>query len=124
MSNINFTFNGTESVSMDLPSGRVTLLTDGIEVLIVQLAQFRAQMKPEIARTLPDGEYKGGIVDPLWVLPSHPAAQEKTLFVRHPGLGWLTFLFPPQEARKLGAGLLAGQPPQTAGRQTPTDPRH
>jgi hypothetical protein len=124
MSNINFTFNGPNSVSMDLPAGRVTLLTDGIEALIAQLAQFRAQMKPEVARTLADGEHKGGIVDPLWVLPSHPAAQEKTFIVRHPGIGWLAFFFRPQEAKKLGAGLLAGQSPQTAGQQTPNDPRH
>ena len=61
MSNINFTFNGTDSVSMDLPSGRVTLLTDGIEALIVQLAQFRAQMKPEVRERLQTGNIKEGL---------------------------------------------------------------
>jgi hypothetical protein len=119
-----FYLHGPDSVSMGLPGGRVTLRADGIEALIVQLAQFRAKMKREVARTLADGEHKGGIVDPFWALPSHPAAQEKIFFVRHPGFGWLAFFFPPHEAKKLEAGFLAGQSPQTVGRQTPSGPHH
>jgi len=122
--NITFTYNGPESISISLPSAIVTLGTADIDKLIYQLAKFRMQMSPEIDRGLGDGEHGLGIVDPLWKVASHPAAQEKTVFVRHTGFGWQMFLFPPAEAVKLGRALLQGQSPETGGPQGPSPLHH
>jgi hypothetical protein len=100
-----FTYNGPTSISVQLPSATVTLGTEDIDALILQLAKFRAQMTPKIERTLKDGEHGLGIVDPLWQL--HPTIDHKILFVRHDGFGWMSFLFPHQEAKKLGNGFCA-----------------
>jgi len=106
------------------PVTSVNLGANAIDPFTVSVATLRATMTPEIVRKLPDGQHPGGIVDPMWVVPSHPAAQEKVLFLRHPGLGWLSFLFPQAECRKLGMALLAGQSLQTGDPNNPSDLRH
>jgi hypothetical protein len=120
MPEIKFTF-GRTSISMEMPSARVQLSTADVESLIFQLAKFRAEMSPEVVRTLPNGKHENGIVDPIWALPSHPASPEKTFFVRHPGFGWILFFLPSKEAIAIGNGLLLGQqtsnPPTTPRRQ-------
>jgi hypothetical protein len=116
MSQIQFVFNGPDSISMTLLASTVTFRTADVDGLILQLAKFRMQMKPEIEKTLKDGEHGLGIVDPLWQL--HPTIDHKILFVRHHGFGWLSFLFPHQQAKKLGNGLVAGQPHIAPQRET------
>jgi hypothetical protein len=126
---INFTYNGPESIRMELRhvSGMgtgITLSATDIDRIIHQLAKFRMQMTPEIARKLPEGQHELGLVDPLWSLASHPAAEEKTFFVRHTGFGWQMFLLHSNEAKKLGHALLAGPPPGTSSPQGPTSLPH
>jgi hypothetical protein len=117
---IRFTYNGPTSISLQLPSPIVTLATGDIDALILQLAKFRKQMTPEVERTVKDGNHSLGIVDPLWQL--NPIIDQKVLFLRHPGFGWLSFLFPLQEAKKLGNGLCAEQP--GTGQPIPTGRPH
>ncbi len=116
---LNFTYLGPDGVRLEmrhvsgLGGGAVTLSAMDIDTVIEQLAKFREQMTPEIARVLPDGDHRG-IVDPLWQVKS--AVDQKMLFVRHQGLGWLSFVFPPREANRLGNSLLSEYPsfdPQT-----------
>jgi|SRR5579863_191866 len=112
---IRFIYNGPTSVSLQMPSATVTLETGDIDALILQLAKFRMQMTPEVERTLREGQHGLGISDPLWQL--HPTIDHKILFARHPGFGWLSFLFPLREAKILGNGLSAE--PQYPDPQTP-----
>jgi hypothetical protein len=48
------------------------------------------------------------VVDPGWRTepPIHPTLNGVTLRLRHPGFGWLTFLLPWHEAKKLGEWLI------------------
>jgi hypothetical protein len=113
---IRFRYNGPTDITLLLPSDTVTLATADIDTLILQLAKFRKQMTPEISRILKDGEHTLGIVDPIW--QAQPAIDHKILFARHPGFGWMSFLFPLQEAKKLAIALSielpsSGQPTET-----------
>lgn len=122
---LNFTYLGPNGVRLEmrhvsgLGGGAVTLSATDINSVIGQLAKFREQMTPEIARTFPVGEHHG-VVDPLWEVK--PIIDQKTLFLRHHGLGWISFLFPPQEAKKLGNALLSE--PQNFDPQIRTDRPH
>jgi len=58
---------------------------------------------------VPDGNH-GGLVDPIWAGVSHPAAPDRTLMIRHDGIGWLAFLFSQKEARSLADYLMKGLP--------------
>lgn len=95
----------------DKPSSKVTLDVKDVDAVIAGFAQLRAAMTPEIPRELPDSAHERGVLGPPWAVARHPSAPEKTLFLRHPGFGWITFIFPPQEAEKLGNALLPGKAP-------------
>lgn len=79
-----------------------------VALLIEQLAGHRAQMADEVVRELDPGALVRGTVDPVWVTQPTPASHPggASVILRHPGLGWLGFLFPPNEAKKLGDWLL------------------
>lgn len=113
-----FTFQETwVSMTIEETGGNkatARLSTTEIEGLIAKLADLRKDMEPQIPRQLPDGPITGE-ADPIWAMPTHPAAADKLLAIRHHKLGWLTFLFPEKECRKLGQGLLHGLPPEIPG---------
>lgn len=123
---LNFTYLGANGVRLELRhvsglgGGAVTLSSMDVDAVIGQLSKLREQMKPEVSRSLPDGNHQGP-VDPIWQVS--PAVDQKILFVRHPGLGWLSFVFPPPEAKKLGNALLSGGP-QNSAPQTQTGRPH
>ena len=95
-----------------------------VEKLIHTLAGFRRRMIPEVPRTLQDGQFQGEL-DPIWAIPTHPSAPDKVLTIRHFGMGWLSFFFPPNSARQLGDALLGRSTPQILSsphrRTAPTD---
>jgi len=122
---LNFTYLGANGIRLELRhvsglgGSAVTLSAMDIDTVIGQLAKFREQMTPEIARALPDGNHHR-VVDPLWQVKS--AVDHKSLFLRHHGLGWIAFLFSPPEAKTLGNALLSE--PQNFGSQTQTGRPH
>ena len=122
---LKFTYLGPNGVRLEmqhvsgLGGSALTLSAMDIDTVIEQLAKFREKMTPEIARALPEGNHHG-VVDPLWQVK--PAIDQKILFLRHHGLGWISFLFPPPEAKKLGNALLSE--PQSFGPQIRTDRPH
>ena len=94
-----------------------------VEKLIQTLAGFRRRMIPEVPRTLQDGQLEGEL-DPIWVIPTHPSAPDKVLTIRHFGMGWLSFFFPPNSARQLGHALLGRSTPQNIVQPPSTDRPH
>jgi hypothetical protein len=95
------------------------LSAEDVENLIVELAKLRRGMLPEVPKTAPDGQ-RELIVDPAFSGGIVPAGM--ALVLRHPGIGWLGFLFPLAEARKLASGLaqfvasMSSQPQGTSRR--------
>ena len=97
------------SVQLTIPAEPpVTLVLncDGVESLIGGLSQIRAQMRPEVPRDWPKGSPARGQRDPRIECEQDVLNGGLLLRMRHPGLGWLHFSFPPNVARKLGTYLL------------------
>jgi hypothetical protein len=94
-----------------------------VEKLIQTLAGFRRRMIPEVPRTLQDGQFEGEL-DPIWAIPTHPSAPDKVLTIRHFGMGWLSFFFPPNSASQLGHALLGRSTPQNIVQPPSTDRPH
>src|SRR5438105_3376884 len=90
--------------------GPLNLSADETERLIGELAKLRRNMKPEVSRQIPDGQRDGMPEDPIWMVQKF--VEQKVLGLRHPGIGWLLFLLPDAEAKKLGHALQQGTPQQ------------
>ena len=84
--------------------GHVALNAEATQAHIDAVSLYRAQLKTQV----PDSIDLNGRVEatnnPVWqtVSTEHGPA----LMVRHPGLGWIPFLFPTKEARSLGQALI------------------
>jgi hypothetical protein len=103
---------------------KVSLRAADIDLLIATLAHHRATMEPEVPRTLPDLKEVRTALDPNWILHAPATTNNKLLFIRHPGLGWLMFQLPPSEAAELGHGLLSGRSQQIGDQRSLNRPLH
>src|SRR5690348_13313443 len=96
------------------PATQVALNARGLDLAIALLGEARAVLKdPVPPAPQQDGNTRELMVlDPRWQtqLPVHPTLNGITLRVRHPGLGWLTFLLPWHEAKSLGEWLKNSTP--------------
>ena len=120
MPSMQFTLTSESNLQVDA-FGPLNLSADETERLIDELAKFRRKMKPEVPRQIPNGQRDGMPVDPIWLVQQF--VDQRVLGIRHPGIGWLLFLLPEAEAKKLGGALLQSVP-QQAGQPTATDRRH
>jgi hypothetical protein len=68
-----------------------------LEQLIADAAKLRMAIQPTVAAEPP--ENSEGVHDPAW--RSFMMEQHTILQLRHPGLGWVTFAFPPHERANL-----------------------
>ena len=80
----------------------------GLDWLIAQLAAARANLPEPVADEFDPTNPPMATDDPAWWV-SDPDSQGSTLALRHPGLGWLSFRLPRNEAAEL-AGWLGGSP--------------
>lgn len=79
------------------------LTANELDSLITEAAQRRSQMQPAIPSDPP--KTANAIDDPRWFFVL--ANDGKTICnLRHPGLGWVTFLFPPNERAHILSVLL------------------
>jgi hypothetical protein len=100
------------------PATGITLNVRELETLIAQLGEARARLEEPVAPQPPQPEPGQPmrdvmVLDPAWRTepPVHPSLSGITLRLRHPGFGWLTFLLPWHEVKKLGEWLNAVNPP-------------
>ena len=97
-------------LSMDgKPLGYVELDGASVEKHIHDLAQHRANLIDPVTPTLETGSRLEAIVDPRWRVPK-PIEQGRVLALRHPGVGWLSFVFPDKEARAIAEWLTKESP--------------
>jgi hypothetical protein len=103
-------------LSMDgKPLGHIELDSASVEKHIHDLAQHRANLIDPVTPTLDAGSRLEAIVDPRWRVPK-PIEQGRVLALRHPGLGWLSFVFPDKEARAIAEWLTKESPAQPKNR--------
>lgn len=91
------------------PLGHVILDAATLEGHIHDLAKHRAQMKDEVPRVLDPGSRLEATVDPVWKTTDENPPGGKVLALRDPGLGWLAFFFPHNEAVAIAEWLTKDQ---------------
>ncbi len=112
MSSIGLRLETIERLRIEIGGQWVSGTAQEIEALIAQLSKFREGMRPEVPHTL-DNTTMQGPVDPIWAGLSHDHAEERFLSIRHPGIGWISFLFSRAAAKSLADYLTKG--PQQSG---------
>ncbi len=98
----------------DKPLGHILLDGATLEDHIHKLAGHRSQLKEEVPRELDPGSRLEALVDPVWRIPGQPSEHGRVLALRHPGLGWLSFVFPEKEAAAIAEWLTRDMPQKPA----------
>jgi hypothetical protein len=80
------------------PLGHVFLDSSTAETLIHNLAGCRSQLTEQVVDNLDIGSRLDAIIDPVWKTQPNRYPEGRLLALRHPGFGWLSFLFPDKEA--------------------------
>ena len=84
-----------------------------LQGMVDLLAAVRMVMPGSVPNEPPQGETQA-IVDPPWVSPSFRIPKGRVIILKHPGLGWLHFVFGEEEAANLSQTLVTpfDAPPQ------------
>lgn len=80
-----------------------------LDQFIRQLAQCRATLSEQVAEALEPNARLKAVFHPNANVS--PIEQGRLLALRHPGLGWVSFVFSDDEARRLAELLAEGVPP-------------
>jgi len=97
-----------ETVTVTFPTSPIIKLKLGvkeIEELLRHLGNFRRLMKPEVPSLFAPGQKVMAVPDPAWATEVDAMVGSTLLHVRDPRYGWLHYVIPRDEARKL-AGFL------------------
>jgi hypothetical protein len=93
---VTVTFPTTPPVALQLDVG-------GIEDILTHLGDFRSVMWPEVTKIYRSGQPVKAIPDPLWMTEPDANEGNTLLHIRDPRYGWLHYMIPREEARKLAA---------------------
>lgn len=93
------------------PTGGVTLSAAQTDSLIRDLGKSRALLGQPVASEL-DGNTIDPVIDPAWQTPEVRYLEGRMLSIRDPGLGWLTYIFPDNEAADVATWLTKDLPLQ------------
>jgi hypothetical protein len=89
------------------PPAAIKMDVAGVEDVLKNLGEFRGAMKPEIPKTFVMGQKVAAVPDPIWVTEPDLMLGNSILHIRDPRYGWLHYLLPKEEARKLASFLQA-----------------
>src|SRR5438552_2898275 len=81
--------------------GREEWRTEHLDALMQVLAQIREEMSPAVAEEPPRLQEVQALHDPRYSTELHQFSGGTVLSFRHPSLGWLPFLLPSLERRKI-----------------------
>ena len=98
-----------ETVTISFPSNPPVALKykhPEVAEMLQNLGEFRAMMKPEVPHKFAMGQKVLAIPDPAWVTEPDIMLGASLIHLRDPRFGWLHYLLPPHEARKLGEFLI------------------
>lgn len=107
---MSFTTNqdGTVSFTIRLDSqSQRAINAQDVAALIEALGELRPSLQPPIPMDLPAGPRKvNAIPDPRWYVEPEMMEGNSLLNMRDPRFGWLHYVLPRNEARKLGELLI------------------
>lgn len=91
-------------------SVKATLSSDESQGLVDLLAAVRMMTPGSVAAEPAQGMVQA-VVNPAWAAPAYKAPQGRVLILRHPGLGWIHFIFPEERADEVSRVLAADLEP-------------
>jgi hypothetical protein len=100
-----------ESWANGAPTGSVTLSPAQADALIRDLAKNRALLVQPVASELDEAAIEP-VIDPAWQTPDVRYPDGRMLSIRDPGRGWLTYIFPEDEAADVAQWLTKDLPLQ------------
>ncbi|MEX2201640.1 MAG: hypothetical protein WD711_09620 [Dongiaceae bacterium] len=102
--------NDRRTLTLSLPAAPEavqSLDTQDVEELLRTLGECRGRMLPEIGKKWALGQIVGAVTDPRWYVEPETTTGGSLLHVRDSRFGWLHYIVPREEARKLGEYLIA-----------------
>ncbi len=87
--------------------GKVVLGAAETEAFIGLLARSRASLTVPVAPEFNPEASLEPVIDPVWEIPEEREPDGVLLALQHPGFGWLSFIFPDNEATSIGGVLSA-----------------
>ena len=78
---------------------------------LVDLLGAARMVTPGAVAAAPAEGVVEAVVDPAWVAPAYRAPQGRVLILKHPGLGWIHFIFPEDKADQVSKILAADLEP-------------
>lgn len=93
-------------IQMDVdgePKAHMFVEASDLSKIIAALSEIRMQMTEEVTPVLDPVARLDMVVDPAWRAELKP--EGTALALRHPGLGWIGFLLPPESASELAEHL-------------------
>ena len=91
-----------------------TVLTPEESQGLVDLLGAARMVTPGAVAAAPAEGVVTAVVDPAWVAPAYRAPQGRVLILKHPGLGWIHFIFPEDKADQVSRILAADLQPAPA----------
>ena len=85
--------------------GRVEWTAQHVDDLIRVLGQIRAEMSPQVAEEPPAPHEIQPLHDPRYATQLHAFSGGTVLEFRHPSLGWMEFVLPSLERRRMSGFL-------------------
>jgi hypothetical protein len=95
------------------PLGHIQFDGATAEKHIHDVGRHRANLSDPVTPTLEPGARLEALVDPAWRSPEYRLPEGRILSLRHPGLGWLTFVLPDKEAAAIAEWLTKDLPIQS-----------
>jgi hypothetical protein len=92
-------------------TGRGGLSAADIDTLIMGLSRARASLTDGVPDELDPGANPLAIQDPKWRALPVMLPTGYSLDLRHPGFGWIRFVFPQPQAQKIAHYLTSALPP-------------
>jgi|SRR5262245_32770558 len=95
------------------PLGHALLSGAEAESRIQAVGDARSKLNDAVASTLDPGSRLRPIVDPNWKVEDYRVPEGRIISLRHPGLGWLTFILSEDSASEMVRQLTADVPVRT-----------
>ena len=94
------------SLKDDAPPATDWSLTD-VEMMLKALRSLRVLLEPGVHSEFPPRQRAEGVIEPNWSTEPELLTGRSILHLREPGYGWLHFVLPRADARRLAAELNA-----------------
>lgn len=76
-----------------------------LEEMIQELSDLREALAPQVSSSIPAGKRLFVTPEPSWEISGEARDDGKVLLIRHPGIGWLGFIIPHDDCKRLAKKL-------------------